>query len=69
MKGEGAKALQVVTSAALDRDYTQALAPLDKSMADIDEAAQRIAMRDYYMAPARRSAMPKPESASMKSTT
>ncbi len=48
MKGEGAKALQVVTSAALDMDYTLALAPLDKSMADIDDAAQRIAMRDFY---------------------
>ncbi len=48
MKGEGAKALQVVTSAALDMDYTLALAPLEQSIADIDDAAQRMASRDFY---------------------
>jgi hypothetical protein len=48
MKGEGAKALQVVTVAALDMDYTLALAPLDKSVADIDDAAKLIAARDFY---------------------
>ncbi len=48
MKGEGGKALQVVRSAAIDVDYTVAVAPLDKSMADVDAAAKRIAVRDYY---------------------
>jgi len=48
MKGEGAKALQLVKSASLDIDYTLAVAPLEKSMADIDEAEKRIAIRDYY---------------------
>jgi hypothetical protein len=48
MKGEGGKALQLVKSASLDVDYTLAVAPLEKSMADIDEAEKRIAIRDYY---------------------
>lgn len=48
MKGEGGKALEVVKSAALDIDYTLAVAPLEKSIAEVEEAAQRIAMRDYY---------------------
>lgn len=48
MKGEGGKALQVVKSAALDIDYTVAVAPLEKSIAEVDDAARRIAIRDYY---------------------
>lgn len=48
MKGEGGKALDVVKSAALDIDYTVAVAPLEKSIAEVEDAAQRIAIRDYY---------------------
>ncbi len=48
MKGEGGKALDVVRSAGLDVDYTLAVAPLEKSIADVDDAEKRIAMGDYY---------------------
>ncbi len=48
MKGEGGKALQTVRSEGLDIDYTLAVAPLEQSIVEVEDAVQRIAMRDYY---------------------
>jgi hypothetical protein len=47
-KGEGAKALDAIKLASVDVDYTLAVAPLDQSVADVDEANTLMTKRDYY---------------------
>jgi hypothetical protein len=47
-KGENAKSLEAIRSAHIDIDYTVAVAPLDQSSADTDQANNLIAARDYY---------------------
>jgi hypothetical protein len=48
MRGEGPQALKLVKSAALDIDYTLAVAPLASSIKDVDLASQQIASGDYF---------------------
>ncbi len=47
-KGEGAKSLETIKLAAIDVDYTMAVAPLEKSIADIDNADKLMTSHDYY---------------------
>ena len=47
-KGEGAKSLESIKLAAIDVDYTMAVAPLEKSIADIDDANKLMTSHDYY---------------------
>ncbi len=49
-KGDGAAALQAIRLAKVDVDYTVALAPLDRSVTDVDAAAKHIAEHDWYAA-------------------
>lgn len=46
--GEGDKALERLRMAAIDADYVLALAPLDQSISDVEEASRLIAARDFY---------------------
>jgi len=47
-KGDSAKALESIRLAAIDVDYTMAVAPLEKSIADIDDANKLMTSHDYY---------------------
>jgi len=47
-EGNGAKALQTIKLASIDVDYALALAPLDSSIAEIDDANRLMAAHDYY---------------------
>jgi hypothetical protein len=47
-RGDGANALKAIKLAEVDVDYTVAMAPLEQSIADVDEAANLIASHDYY---------------------
>jgi hypothetical protein len=47
-RGDGVNALKAIRLAEVDVDYTVVLAPLEQSIADVDEAGKLIANRDYY---------------------
>jgi hypothetical protein len=47
-KGENAKSLEAIKVARIDIDYTVAVAPLDQSIAAINQAKSLIASHDYY---------------------
>jgi hypothetical protein len=47
-KGDGAKSLEAIRVAKIDVNYTVAVAPLDQSVAEVDEADKLIASHDYY---------------------
>jgi cytoskeletal protein RodZ len=46
--GEGDKAMQAIKLAAIDVDYTLVVAPLNQSIADVNQANALIASGDYY---------------------
>jgi hypothetical protein len=46
--GDSSKALQAIRLAAVDIDYTVAVAPLKQSVADVNEAAGFVASHDFY---------------------
>jgi hypothetical protein len=46
--GDSSKALQAIGLAAIDIDYTVAVAPLKQSVADLNEAVGFVASRDFY---------------------
>jgi hypothetical protein len=48
--GDGAKALRTIKLAAIDVNYTLAVAPLERSIAAVDEANTLFANHDYYNA-------------------
>jgi hypothetical protein len=47
-KGESSKSLSAIKMAQIDVNYTVAVAPLEQSIADIDQANSLIASHDYY---------------------
>jgi hypothetical protein len=47
-KGENAKSLEAIKVARIDVDYSVAVAPLDQSIAAINQAKSLIASHDYY---------------------
>ncbi len=47
-KGESAKSLSAIKMAQIDVNYTVAVAPLEQSIAEIDQANTLIARHDYY---------------------
>lgn len=47
-KGDSAKSLEAIKLASVDVNYTLAVAPLDQSVADVDEANTLMAKHDYY---------------------
>ncbi len=49
-KGDSAKSLEAIKLASVDVNYTLAVAPLDQSVADVDEANTLMTKRDYYAA-------------------
>lgn len=49
-KGQGDEALKAIRMAAIDVDYTMALAPLQQSIAEVSMADQMMGNHDYYAA-------------------
>jgi hypothetical protein len=47
-KGDTAKSLEAIKLASVDVNYTLAVAPLDQSVADLDEANALMTKHDYY---------------------
>jgi hypothetical protein len=47
-EGNGAKALQTIKLASVDVDYALALAPLESSIVEIDDANRLMTAHDYY---------------------
>ncbi len=47
-KGENAKSLEAIKLAQIDINFTVAVAPLEQSIADIDQANSLVAKHDYY---------------------
>jgi hypothetical protein len=47
-KGDGPNALKAIRLAEVDVDYTVALAPLESSITDIDQANKLVTSHDYY---------------------
>jgi hypothetical protein len=47
-KGDGQKALEAIRLAAVDVNYTLAVAPIDQSLSDVTQANQLISSHDYF---------------------
>jgi hypothetical protein len=47
-KGDSAKSLEAIKLASVDVNYTLAMAPLDQSVTDVDEANTLMTKHDYY---------------------
>jgi hypothetical protein len=47
-KGDSANAMKAIRLAEVDVDYTVALAPVEQSIADVDQAGKLMASHDYY---------------------
>ncbi len=47
-KGENAKSLEAIRLAQIDINYTVAVAPLDQSIADVEQANSLMTSHDYY---------------------